>query len=63
VAFVPFRDGRPAQPVEDFLTGFLRDPKTGVTNGRPAGLALDKTGALLVADDTADIIWRVSAAK
>ena len=63
VIFVPFRNGRPVEPVEDFLTGFLADPKTGVTNGRPVGLALDKTGALLVADDTADIVWRVSTAK
>ena len=63
VVFVPFRNGRPVQPVEDFLTGFLADPKTGVTHGRPVGLALDKTGALLVADDTADIIWRVSTTK
>jgi glucose/arabinose dehydrogenase len=63
VIFVPFRNGRPVQPVEDFLTGFLADPKTGRTNGRPAGVAVDRTGALLVADDTGDVVWRVSAAR
>jgi glucose/arabinose dehydrogenase len=63
VVFVPFREGRPAGPVEDFLTGFLADPKTGTTYGRPVGVAVDRTGALLVADDTGDAIWRVSAEK
>jgi glucose/arabinose dehydrogenase len=62
VVFVPFRNGRPVQPVEDFLTGFLADPKTGATRGRPVGVAVDRAGALLVADDTGDIVWRVSAA-
>ena len=63
VVFVPFRNGRPVEPVEDFLTGFLADPATGATNGRPAGVTVDRTGALLVADDTGDVIWRVSAAR
>jgi glucose/arabinose dehydrogenase len=63
VVFVPFRDGRPVQPVEDFLTGFLADPKTGLTYGRPVGVAVDRSGALLVADDTADIVWRVSPTR
>ena len=63
VVFVPFRNGRPTQPVEDFLTGFLANPQTGETYGRPVGVAVDLAGALLVADDTADIIWRVTAAK
>jgi glucose/arabinose dehydrogenase len=49
--------------VEDFLTGFLADPTTGRTYGRPVGVAVDRTGALLVADDTGDVIWRVSAAR
>jgi len=63
VIFVPFRDGRPAAPVEDFLTGFLANEKTGRTNGRPVGVAVDGTGALLVADDTGNTIWRVIPAK
>ena len=63
VVFVPFRNGRPTEPVEDFLTGFLADAKTGKTYGRPAGVAVDRTGALLVADDTGDTIWHVSAVR
>jgi glucose/arabinose dehydrogenase len=60
VVFVPFRNGRPVTPVEDFLTGFLADPKTGRTNGRPVGVVVDNAGALLVADDTGNTVWRVS---
>jgi glucose/arabinose dehydrogenase len=63
VLFVPFRNGRPSMPVEDFLTGFLADPNTGKTNGRPVGVAVDRAGALLVADDVGDAIWRVSVRK
>jgi glucose/arabinose dehydrogenase len=37
VLFVPFRDGKPAAPPEDFLTGFMADPQTGETYGRPVG--------------------------
>jgi len=60
VIFVPFSGGKPASgPVVDVLTGFI----TGEGNalGRPVGVALDKKGALLVADDVGNIIWRVSA--
>src|SRR5262249_55302478 len=51
VIFVPFRNGQPQMPVEGFLTGFLKDPATGQTHGRPVGIAVDPAGALLVADD------------
>lgn len=58
VIFVPFSNGRPAgQPVE-VLTGFLNDK--GEAQGRPVGVALDARGALLVADDVGNVIWRVS---
>lgn len=61
VVFIPFgANGSPlkdAKPV-DVLAGFLTDDQK--TRGRPAGLALDKTGALLVADDVGNRIWRVS---
>jgi glucose/arabinose dehydrogenase len=61
VIFVPFSGGKPATgPVVDVLTGFLT--AEGDALGRPVGVALDKTGALLVADDVGNIIWRVSAA-
>ena len=61
VVFVPFASGRPtgAAPV-DVLTGFLSDG--GKARGRPVGVALDKAGALLVADDVGNVVWRVSAA-
>ncbi|MGA9581336.1 MAG: sorbosone dehydrogenase family protein [Allosphingosinicella sp.] len=60
VIFVPFADGRPSGPPADVLTGFL---KGGKALGRPAGVAVDGTGALLVADDVGDRIWRVTAAR
>jgi glucose/arabinose dehydrogenase len=62
VVFVPFRDGRPTgAPPLDVLTGFL-SPE-GEAWGRPVGVALDKRGALLVADDVGNAVWRVSAAR
>ncbi len=61
VVFVPFNNGTPNGPVQDFLTGFLND--RGEAQGRPVGVAMDQTGALLVADDVGGIIWRVSWAN
>ena len=58
VIFVPFAGGRPSGPPSDILTGFL-DPR-GKARGRPAGVAIDKSGALLVADDVGNAIWRVT---
>ena len=60
VIFVPFKDGRPVGAPIDLLTGFLSED--GQAFGRPVGVALDKRGALLVADDVGNVIWRVSAA-
>jgi len=60
VIFVPFADGRPAGPPQDVLTGFLTEE--GEARGRPVGVAVDGQGALLVADDVGNIVWRVSAA-
>ncbi|MEO6362825.1 MAG: sorbosone dehydrogenase family protein [Caldimonas sp.] len=60
VIFVPFANGKPSGPPVDVLTGFLSDD--GDAKGRPVGVAIDKTGALLVADDVGNVIWRVSAA-
>lgn len=59
VIFVPFADGKPSgeAPI-DVLSGFLSDE--GDAFGRPVGVALDKQGALLVADDVGNVIWRVS---
>jgi glucose/arabinose dehydrogenase len=61
VIFVPFDDfGNPKGDALPILTGFLLEDG-GQTRGRPTWLAWDKTGALLVSDDTAGIIWRVSS--
>jgi glucose/arabinose dehydrogenase len=59
VIFVPFADGKPAGQPLDVLTGFLS--ADGKALGRPVGVALDRQGALLVADDVGNVIWRVSA--
>ncbi|WP_282342277.1 sorbosone dehydrogenase family protein [Pseudomonas sp. PS02288] len=58
VIYVPFANGRPAGPPEDVLTGFLSDD--GEALGRPVGVATDQQGALLVADDVGDTVWRVT---
>lgn len=60
VVFVPFAEGRPSGPPIDFLSGFLS--RDGKARGRPVGVAVDKTGALLVADDVGNIVWRVTPA-
>ncbi|MDX2235379.1 MAG: sorbosone dehydrogenase family protein [Hyphomonadaceae bacterium] len=59
VVFVPFANGAPAGDAQDVLTGFLN--AKGEAQGRPVGVATDRTGALLVADDAGDMIWRVAA--
>lgn len=58
VIFVPFTNGTPNGPPQDVLTGFLTTDHTAM--GRPVGLTLDARGALLVADDVGNTIWRVS---
>ena len=59
VIFVPFSDGRPAGPPQDILTGFRN--ADGEALGRPVGVQVDRTGALLVADDVGNVIWRVTS--
>jgi glucose/arabinose dehydrogenase len=61
VIFVPFANGKPAGPPEDILTGFLN--KEGEALGRPVGVVVDRTGALLVADDVGNTVWRVTAIR
>lgn len=58
VIFVPFKNGRPAGAPVDVLTGFLSPD--GDAYGRPVGVAIDRAGALLVADDVGNVIWRVA---
>ncbi|XPG48280.1 sorbosone dehydrogenase family protein [Variovorax sp. KK3] len=61
VVFVPFIGGRPSGQPVDFLTGFLNAEEKA--QGRPVGVTLDKSGALLVADDVGNVVWRVARAK
>lgn len=58
VIFVPFSDGRPSGPPVEFVTGFRTDD--GKTRGRPVGVTVDPSGALIVADDLANTVWRVT---
>ena len=58
VVFVPFSNGRPAGPPIDFVQGFMGED--GKTRGRPVGVTVDLRGALIVADDLSNTIWRVT---
>ena len=57
--FVPFQGGQPVAMPIDLLTGFLS--ADGGAFGRPFGVAIDRAGSLLVADDVGNVVWRVSA--
>ena len=59
VIFVPFSAGKPSGTAMDVLTGFVRE--NGDAMGRPVGVAIDRKGALLVADDVGNVVWRVVA--
>jgi glucose/arabinose dehydrogenase len=61
VIFVPFTGGKPSGAPIDVLTGFVRE--NGDAMGRPVGVAIDSKGALLVADDVGNVVWRVVAAQ
>lgn len=61
VVFVPFRGGRPAGPPVDFVSGFLGTD--GKTRGRPVGVTVDPRGALIVADDLSNTVWRVTPVR
>jgi glucose/arabinose dehydrogenase len=58
VIFVPFADGKPSGQPVDVLTGFVTSDDTA--QGRPVGVAIDRSGALLVADDVGNTVWRVA---
>ena len=60
VVFVPFQDGHPAGKPVDFVTGFVKD---GKARGRTVGVAVEKSGALVVADDVGNTVWRITAAS
>jgi glucose/arabinose dehydrogenase len=61
VIFVPFRDGRPAGEPVDFVSGFLGND--GKARGRPVGVTVDPRGALIVADDLSNAVWRITPSK
>jgi len=58
VVFVPFAEGQPAGGLENVLSGFVNS--NGEAYGRPVGVAVDTKGAVLVADDVGNIIWRIA---
>ncbi len=59
VIFVPFQDGKPSGPAEDFLSGFIANDDE--VYGRPVGVAVAKDGSLLVVDELANRVWRIAA--
>ena len=61
VIFVPFANGKPSGEPVDVLTGFVKENGDGM--GRPVGVAIDRRGGLLVADDVGNVIWRVASAS
>jgi glucose/arabinose dehydrogenase len=63
VVFIPFKDGKPSGYPQPFLTGLVPDPSKGNVNGRPVGVAVAPDGSLLVSDDGAQVVYRISASK
>jgi len=61
VVFIQFAGGKPVGNPRNFVTGFI--DKDGNARGRPVGVAIDRTGALLIADDVGGTVWRVSYAN
>jgi glucose/arabinose dehydrogenase len=60
VAFVAFKDGQPSADPVPFMTGLVPDPSSGTVYGRPVGVAVAPDGSLLVSDDGAAVIYRIS---
>ncbi|HKU85333.1 MAG TPA: sorbosone dehydrogenase family protein [Casimicrobiaceae bacterium] len=58
VVFIRFQNGRPVGEPMDFVTGFVKD---GKARGRPVGVAIDRSGALIVADDVGNTVWRITS--
>jgi len=63
VAFVAFKGGKPSADPVPFMTGLVPDPSKSDVNGRPVGVAVAPDGSLLVSDDGAGVIYRISAVK
>ncbi len=60
IVFVPFKNGKPTGPVEDFLTGFMTDPKSKEVWGRPVGLLVMNDGSLLLSEDGGNKLWKIA---
>jgi len=60
ITYIPFKDGRPQSGPQDFLTGWMLDPDDRQVWGRPVGLMQMPDGSLLVTDDGANKVWRIS---
>jgi glucose/arabinose dehydrogenase len=63
IAFVPFKDGKPSADPQPFLTGLVPDLAKSNVYGRPVGVTVAPDGALLVSDDSAGVVYRVTAAR
>ena len=63
MAFVAFKDGKPSADPVPFLTGLVPDPAQKDVLGRPVGVTVAPDGALLVSDDGAGVVYRISVAK
>jgi glucose/arabinose dehydrogenase len=61
VVFIPFKNGVPSGDPEPFITGLVPDPTKGNVNGRPVGVTVAPDGSLLVSDDGAQVVYRISA--
>ncbi len=59
VVYVPFENGKPSGKAQDVVTGFIQGDQA---RGRPVGVGIDGTGALLIADDAGNTVWRVASA-
>jgi len=63
VIFIPFKNGKPSGPAEDFLTGFITNLSDSKVHGRPVGIAVLADGSMLVSDDVSNTVWRITAEK
>jgi glucose/arabinose dehydrogenase len=60
---VAFKDGKPSADPVPFMTGLVPDPSKSDVNGRPVGVTVAPDGSLLVSDDGAQVVYRISAGK
>lgn len=63
VVFVPFKNGKPSGPPEDFLTGFIADLSNAQVYGKPVCIALLNDGSMIITDDSGGKIWKVEAKR